>query len=164
MKALIDCESKKAYKEVNDILDIMGNEYKKEIPTSILNALKLHEDKYYKSEIKQGISFMEQKISREALAILSMLNLMYWIKDDEEKERLKKIYSKNDLEYEEKLRKKYDVNKIFESNKNKKIDNVNKVENIENSSLKNEDKQLAIVRNGIFSKIKKFIFKIFNIK
>ena len=39
--------------------------------------------------------------------------MQYWCKDEQEKERLKKVYIKNEKEYQEKLREEYNPDDIF---------------------------------------------------
>ena len=165
MNVAIDYETKKAYKEVNDMLNIMGPKYKNKLPNSILVALNVNEAKYYKSEIKSEVSFIDQKMSRKALAILTMLNLKYWVEDEKQKQTLKQIYLKNDFKYQKELREKYDINKIFQNKKDEKLQKIETLKEIENNNLKTiKTKELAIIKDSIFSKIKNFIFRIFNFK
>ena len=48
-------------------------------------------------------------------ALIALLNLQYWCKDEEEKERLKKVYANNENKYQEELRKKYNPDNIFKN-------------------------------------------------
>ena len=156
MDVAIDYETRKIYKEVNDILNIMGAEYKEKIPIQIRIALKENEAKDFKTDIKKELSFYEQKISKEALAILTVLNLIYWIKNKEEKEILKTIYLANNSKYDIELSEKYSVDKIFEKKEQIQQDSYEKLK----EDNKQEEKQLILVKNNIFYKIKSFFWKI----
>ena len=95
----IDYETQKAYKEVNQILDMMGQKYKNKINRNLLKALKEKEAKDYQTKINPNLSFLEQKISRKALSILAVLNVKYWSEDEYEKERLINLYYENSKKY-----------------------------------------------------------------
>lgn len=160
MNTAITEETRKVYKEVNDVLNIMGSAYKGKIPPKILMALNENEAKDYVSSINPELSFTEQKISSKALAILTIFNLMYWIEDKEEKARLTRIYKKNDAIYDKKIAEKYDSNKIFERQDISK-DIKNKLNSIsdkgyENVSKKEINKKMLPVKNNIFTKIRRF--------
>lgn len=94
-----------AYREVGQILELLGNEYKAKIPSKILplfeqNAMEENDGKQaindWVNKIKSG------QISRKALVILSILNIKYWA-NEEEKQRLKAIYDENEKEYQNKI-------------------------------------------------------------
>lgn len=153
MNTAITDETRKVYKEVNDVLNIMGSAYKGKIPPKILMALNENEAKDYVSKIDPELSFEEQKISSKALAIITILNLMYWIEDPEEKARLTKIYKANDEIYRKKLVEKYDENKIFERQDISK-DIKSKIDAI------SEKDELLPVKESIFTKIKRFFAKL----
>ena len=44
-----------------------------------------------------------------------MLNLQYWCKDENEKERLKSIYAENERKYQNELREKYNPDNLFKN-------------------------------------------------
>lgn len=101
---------KSAYKEVSQILNLLGNEYKSKIPSNVLTLL---EEGWKESNKKQdGINVQDKnelakaiqngKISRNALAIISILNIKYWT-DEEEKQKLKAIYDENEEKYQNKI-------------------------------------------------------------
>ena len=64
------------------------------------------------------IPIKDQNLKEETLAIIALLNLQYWCKDEREKKRLQIIYAQNEKEYQNKLYEKYNPNSIF---KNKQI-------------------------------------------
>lgn len=44
-----------------------------------------------------------------------MLNLQYWCKDENEKERLKSVYAENERKYQDELREKYNPDNLFKN-------------------------------------------------
>lgn len=44
-----------------------------------------------------------------------MLNLQYWYKDENEKERLKSVYAENERKYQDELREKYNPDNLFKN-------------------------------------------------
>lgn len=142
----IDYETQKAYKEVNQILDMMGDEYKNKINKNLLNALSEKEAKDYQTKINPNISFLEQKISRKALSILAVLNIKYWIEDENEKDRLLKLYDENSKNYEMKYK---DIFKQPEKEKNE-----------EDVSI-TASSELLPVKQSFFGRVKLFFRNIF---
>lgn len=51
----------------------------------------------------------------ETLALIAMLNLQYWCKDENEKERLKSVYAENERKYQDELREKYNPDNLFKN-------------------------------------------------
>lgn len=47
-----------------------------------------------------------------------MLNLQYWCEDEQEKERLKKVYAQNEKTYQEDLQIKFNPDNIFKNRQN----------------------------------------------
>ena len=76
-----------AFKEANEIINIMGKEYEDKIPKKLLELLKNEEEKEYKTNIKRDLDFKHQNISRTALILLNYINRKYWI-DSEEKRKI----------------------------------------------------------------------------
>lgn len=44
-----------------------------------------------------------------------MLNLQYWCKAENEKERLKSVYAENERKYQDELREKYNPDNLFKN-------------------------------------------------
>ena len=84
----VSISEKIAFKEVNEIINIMGEEYKVKVPKQLLELLEKEEDKEYITKIKKDIPFEEQEISRTALILLNYINRNYWI-DEDKKHHLK---------------------------------------------------------------------------
>lgn len=107
-----------AFKEVNEIIDIMGLKYKSKVPKKLLEVLEKEEEKEYITKIKRDIPFEKQLISRKALILLSYINRNYWV-EEEKKEYIKQIYRKNEEKYQQILRQKYNPDEIFKKRGNK---------------------------------------------
>lgn len=103
----------RAYSEVYEFINILGNEYKNKLPKKIYLTIQENRDKNYipKYDVNQRID--SNTFSKEALALISALNLQYWREDVEEKERLKKVYTENQKMENEK----YSYENLFKSNK-----------------------------------------------
>lgn len=92
----------KAYVEILEIINYLGDEYRKKLPFKLLNFFEENRDNTYKykiSEIKQGPIFL-----KETLAILAILELKYWA-NEEEKLNLKRALSENEEKYQNELKK-----------------------------------------------------------
>lgn len=76
---------------------------------------KKEKDNNYHKGINPNISIKEQNLKKETLALIALLNLQYWCKDEKEKERLKQVYANNENKYQEELRKKYNPDNIFKN-------------------------------------------------
>lgn len=86
-----------AYAEVGALLDFLGDSYKQKIPEKVIKLFDVPQKKDYKITIEKN------ELSRNALIIISILNLKYWEQDCNKKEQLKNIYDKNEKEYQEKI-------------------------------------------------------------
>ena len=89
-----------SYSEVSYILDILGNKYKSKVPKEILNLIYSNRNDNYKIDVNLN----ELEISRNALIIISILNLKYWENDKIKKTKLKQIYSKNEQMYQNRIK------------------------------------------------------------
>ncbi len=138
---------KKAYSEVDEFLETLGSTYKNQIPISLRNYIKSEKDINYKKYIDLDTPISNQNLMKETLEIIAFLNLKYWCKSEEEKQRLKGIYKKNEEEYEKKLAEKFDTSKLFN----------NKEEIVQND----EQTALAVIKENWITKLKKLISKIF---
>lgn len=85
-----------AYCEVGQILNLLEKPYTKKIPPKVMRLFEQNKLARQKTNINI------QEISRNALIIISILNLKYWA-TNEEKEKLKAIYNQNEIEYQNKI-------------------------------------------------------------
>lgn len=105
----------KAYVEILEIINHMGEEYKRKIPHNLLDFFEEHKDKNYffqLAEIKNNMPiFLDETIS-----LIAMLEYKYWAKL-EEKEILDKALKKNEREYQKQLNEKYNADNLFKKTK-----------------------------------------------
>ena len=105
-------KEREAFKEVNEIIELMGQDYKNKVPKQLLEFLQKEEMKEYQTSIQKNLPFEKQKISRTALILLNYLNRNYWL-EQEKKEQVTKSYLQKEEEYQNKLREKYNPNDLF---------------------------------------------------
>lgn len=136
---------KMAYAEVGRILDILGDNYKKKVPSKIREL-------FYKEDNPQVdinlSNINDKKISRKALIILSILNLKYWEDNPQKKQRLRIAYLENEVVYREKFK---------ESN----FSNEQKAEDTNTVSVTTE---LIVPKETLGEKIRKFFKNLFKRK
>ncbi len=130
---------KSAYKEVGQILNLLGNDYKAKVPSSLLALFEQNVEEKNVSDLYEEIK--NKKVSRDALIILSILNAKYWA-NEEEKQELKAAYDKNEEEYQRKINS-YQRKDWLKKERNK--------EKIEEVSL------VVVQENSIWTKIKNFL-------
>lgn len=146
----ISTKTRQAYSEIDEFIGLLTNEQIEKIPLKLRELFKREKDPNYKKGINPNEPIKNQNLKEETLALIALLNLKYWCEDEEEKERLKKVYSNNENKYQEILRKKYNPDDIF----NKKTTNV---------EVK-EDTQLIIYKEPIMKRIINKILEIFHIR
>ena len=146
---------KKAYCEVDIILEQMEEEYVNKIPRELRNLFKEQKRKGYLPKIKVDIPLADQNLMKKTIAILAMLNLNYWCEDEKEKQELIQMYSENDRKREEELREKYNPDNLFDK---KDID-------VEETTKNTESKELIeYKKENFFKMILRKIFSIFKKK
>ena len=111
-------ERKKAYAEVDTVLQCLPNEYLDKIPKKITNFFKTHKLNDYKFDIDKNNPIDKNKLSEMALSILAMLNYQYWCPNETIKLELTKQYVSNNEKYKKKIEEKYSVTDLFNASKN----------------------------------------------
>ncbi len=144
----------KAYAEVLLILSYMEQKYIDMIPKKLLELFNEEKDKNYQPNINPNISLAEQNLQRKTLALLAMLNLNYWCKDENEKKELLKMYSENDKKMEAEMRERYNPDNLFK--KKEKVEQNNDIKQEKTELI--EYKQKNIFRK-ILDRIKTFFRK-----
>lgn len=112
----ISISTRQAYSEIIGFLNILSEKKRNEIPRKLIELFEEEKDKEYIKIIDSNIPIKDQNLKEETLAIIAILNLEYWCKDEQEKQRLKEIYSKNEEEYQKTLHDKYSVDNLFKNN------------------------------------------------
>ena len=143
MKSILE----NAYTEVNCILELLGEQYIKKVPQKVLDVIYSNKNENYKFDLNLKNEISKINISRNALIIISILNLKYWEENDSEKLKLKNVYDKNEQVYQAKI------------NRYKNDNWLNK--DIEKTSTVKETNLIVMEDNTIWNKIKMFIKKIF---
>lgn len=113
LEGIMENELLKAYAEVDVILSYMKNAYVEKIPKKMRELFKNEKLQGYEPNINPKIPLDEQNLQRKTYAILAMLNLNYWCKDENEKKELIAIYAENDKKREAELREKYNPDNLF---------------------------------------------------
>ena len=134
-----------AYTEVNCILELLGEQYIKKVPQKVLDVIYSNKNENYKFDLNLKNEISKINISRNALIIISILNLKYWEENDSEKLKLKNVYDKNEQVYQAKI------------NRYKNDNWLNK--DIEKTSTVKETNLIVMEDNTIWNKIKMFIKK-----
>ncbi len=113
----LSINTRQAYSEIDEFLGLITEEERNEIPKKLRDFFKEEKDTSYRKNINSNIPIKEQNLKEETLAIIALLNLQYWCKDEDEKQRLQQIYANNENKYQAELRKKYNPDNIFKNNK-----------------------------------------------
>lgn len=140
----ISLNTRQAYSEVAEFLSLLSDNQRNEIPEKLREFFKREKDKEYVKNINTSIPIKDQKLKEETLAIIALLNLQYWCKDEEEKKRLQAIYAQNEKEYQKMLYEVYNPKNIFKKKEETIIENNNEIK---------KDMQLVKYKEPIFKKI-----------
>ena len=107
---------KKAFSEVDMILDLIDSEMKNKVSANFIKFIKEEKDNNYKPNINPELPLEEQNILPETIDILALLKLNYWCNEEEKKELLK-VLNKNEQQFQKEAKEKYDIDKLFKTNK-----------------------------------------------
>lgn len=140
----ISLNTRQAYSEVAEFLSLLSDEQRNKIPEKLREFFKREKDKEYVKNINTSIPIKDQKLKEETLAIIALLNIQYWCKDEEEKKRLQAIYAQNEQEYQKMLYEVYNPKDIFKKREETIIENNNEIK---------KDMQLVKYKEPIFKKI-----------
>ena len=110
-----------AYAETLDVLDNMNDIYINQIPIKFLEFLKNNASKNYKKHIDKNIELKEQNLSKDTINILALINLKYWVKDEEHKNSLLEIYKENDKYSNTSMDNEIKINELFAKKNEKNI-------------------------------------------
>lgn len=141
----MNIETRQAYSEVNNFLEVIDKEMSDKIPKKLRNYFKREMDKDYIPKINPEIPIKSQNLRRKTIAIISGLNLQYWC-NEEEKQKLLQIYSNNEKNYQAELREKYNPDNLFKKQKNY-------VQNLENNTITEETKIVEYKEKNFLQKI-----------
>lgn len=140
----VSIKTRQAYSEIDEFLELLSEEQRNEIPKKLRDFFKKEKHTEYVKNIDKDIPIKDQNLKEETLAIIALLNLQYWCKDEKEKKRLKSVYAQNEKKYQDMLYEKYNPNDIFK----KKDETVT-----ENNIRQEENMQIVEYKESIFKRI-----------
>ena len=129
----------KAYVEILELINYMGEAHKKKIPSKLLNFFEENKDFNYSFQIDKTNNSEVKIFSDKTIGLLAMLELKYWAKDNE-KEVLNKALAENENKYQKKIIEKYNTDNLFKN----KISNI--IETGENSVAMVEYKESFLTK------------------
>ncbi len=139
----------RAYTEVIEILSYFSKEEYNKIPEEKISFYKKHMDKDYIYNINPEIDLSEQKISKEANAILISLFRDYFA-TEEQRQTLNNLLNQNQEKLEKAKIEKYNSNDMFKK----------KITNQEESTSNNESSQNSLIKIQKISFIQKIVEKV----
>lgn len=141
----------KIYKEVYEILNLLGNTYISKLPTRLYSLICEFKSNDYNVKFNSLESISKNNCSKEAISMITLLHLNYWCRTEEEKKELEKMLNQNSIENENLKRKMFNPDTIFTNTKSKDINELS----TECISL------IQYKHDTLFNKIKKIIKSIF---
>ena len=78
-------ENMLAYAEIDEILNLLEDDYRERVPKKVRDFFKEEKIKDYHPEIDIEKPLIEQNLKRETMVLLAILNLNYWCENEEEK-------------------------------------------------------------------------------
>lgn len=118
----ISDSTRKAYTEVDNFIELLDEYHKNKIPKKLREFFKNEKEEKYIKNIYRNIPIKEQNLLQETLSLIAFLNLQYWCDDEEERKRLRKIYTENEKTSMKQMRLKYDINNIFKERRKEVIE------------------------------------------
>lgn len=146
----MNLNDRKAYSEVITILSEMEEEYIQKIPQKVFKTLENNTLDGYEPIIEISRPLTEQNLNQKTFDLLACIYLNYWCENEEEKQRLLKIYSEN----EKKEKENFEIK--FLENSKKEFDKV--------ETEKNEKQILVIEEKNWFKKVIRKVYMFFKSK
>lgn len=126
----MEINDKIAYSEVDEILDLLEDEYAKRIPEKIRTFIKEERDNKYKPMIDVDKPLLEQNISREAMILLAVVYLNYLCDSEQEKQELLNEFAQNENE-KKKIEERYNPDNLFKKREKIISQNAQEIQMIE---------------------------------
>jgi len=145
------------YTEVYKIMLAYGSSYIAKIPHKLFEKIKERSIENYDFEFNPQLSFKQQNVKKEAVALLTALEIKYF-SSEEEKNEIRKMLKDNKLRIEKEREEKYSYDNLFNNR------STSTVSNDSNEVIEEEKKEenLQIYKeNSIINKIKAFFRKLF---
>ena len=150
----VSTNTRQAYSEIDEFLGLLSSEKRNKVPQKLRELFKRERDKEYIKRIDTTIPIKEQNLKEETLAIIALLNLQYWCEDEDEKERLQKVYSNNEKLYQEMLREKFNPDNIFKM----------RISKVENGQEQIQNAQMIEYKEPIIKRILNGILRFLHLK
>lgn len=115
-------ENMLAYAEIDEILNLLEDDYRERVPKKVRDFFKEEKIKDYHPEIDIEKPLIEQNLKRETMVLLAILNLNYWCENEEEKQRFLNELDKNEEEKKE-LEEKYNLDNLFKKKQDESTEN-----------------------------------------
>lgn len=115
-------ENMLAYAEIDEILNLLEDDYRERVPKKVRDFFKEEKMKDYHPEIDIEKPLIEQNLKRETMVLLAILNLNYWCENEEEKQRFLNELDKNEEEKKE-LEEKYNPDNLFKKKQDESTEN-----------------------------------------
>lgn len=115
-------ENMLAYAEIDEILNLLEDDYREMVPKKVRDFFKEEKIKDYHPEIDIEKPLIEQNLKRETMVLLAILNLNYWCENEEEKQRFLNELDKNEEEKKE-LEEKYNPDNLFKKKQDESTEN-----------------------------------------
>lgn len=153
--------SNRTYSEMYELLNLLGDEYIKKIPKKLYSLICNQRDSSYEADFFGNDGLLdESKISQETVALFSVLNIKYFMDNEEEKKKLLATFEENERRYQEELREKLNPDDIFK-NREKESKVLEKQEEIQVDSSSDTNVQMIEYKENIFQRIWNKIKNIF---
>ena len=115
-------ENMLAYAEIDEILNLLEDDYREKVPKKVRDFFKEEKMKDYHPEIDIEKPLIEQNLKRETMVLLAILNLNYWCENEKEKQRFLNELDKNEEEKKE-LEEKYNPDNLFKKKQDESTEN-----------------------------------------
>ena len=156
----LSINTRQAYSEVDEFLGLVTEEEKNQIPKKLRDFFREEKDINYHRNIDPNIPIKEQNLKEETLAIIALLMIQYWYKDESKKQKLLEVLDENERKYQEELREKYNPDNIFK-NKN---DNNTFDEDIPKNEETSIGMQMVEYKEPIFKRIVNKILEFLHVR
>ena len=150
---MTDVEYKNTLYEVSENLKMLDNSLVQKIPEKVKQEIELNKSLNHNFEYDLNKGIDEQKILKTTEQYLTMMFLRYWCTEEEKTEVLEAM-NQNEKKHQAELRKKYNPDKIFEDKKEN-------IFNVKEQKYDYENVQMTVYKENFFSKILKFVKKLF---
>lgn len=99
--------SNKTYSEVYEIIEIMGEEYKRRVPETLYKMIEAGKSEEFMHNYKTYQDIDMKKLDKDTLSMLALLHVNYWCDTEDEKNEIRKILNENENKAEMAKKEKY---------------------------------------------------------